>query len=411
MQKPKPRADVLLWILLACSNGASVPEQTELKKEVAQTAPLPSPTGPGIASLSSVQLPQSSGTQFAIDTLSKVVDLHARDPKNPWAIGHGLVALGSPLELSNGSDAVQWLFSQYAERTQVGNQWVLRFPKKDGNTRIEPHADLLLKALTDAGVPPSTPIEVKGHAHTVGDLYKGSLSETWFRTADGTHSFDTSNDIPWSLFGLASWSGPGQEWTSQNGHTSSADDWANHTMDLLIKETRFLDEAKKAKRDFQKQGQGIFQYTCGGAHLLQGVAHATLKGFGSTSNRALLKEQLHLLLYRFPIELGQIDAGEKQHPDFKLPLRVQRLKLTGHTLETLYRLSATDLVGEQDRKALEQVAAEVVKSVVLLQETGALVQLESIRAKNEQLYLDIVGDSAHALRGLRIATGQSSVYY
>ena len=173
----------------------------------------------------------------------------------------------------------------------------------------------------------------------------------------------------------------------------------------------FVNISKATNKPFQKRGQGIFKYTCGGAHLLQGVAHATLKGFGAAKNRVKLKEQLHLLLYRFPIELQQIDQGEAQHPDFKLPLRIQRLKLTGHTLETLYRVSASDLVGEQDRQALEQVAAEVIKSIVMLQEIGAFTQIDKIKNANEQLYLDIVGDSAHALRALKIATGQSPVYY
>ena len=69
------------------------------------------------------------------------------------------------------------------------------------------------------------------------------------------------------------------------------------------------------------------------------------------------------------------------------------------------------MIGEADRMALEQVAAEVVKSVVMLQEIGAFKQLNNIRAAQEQLYLDLVGDSAHTLRGLRIAMGEGAVYY
>ena len=217
------------------------------------------------------------------------------------------------------------------------------------------------------------------------------------------------SDIESAIY--ASWSAEKTEWTSQAGKQSSLDALTDHTMTILGKETAFIARAKEVNGGFQKRGQGIFQYTCGGAHLLQGVAHATLRGFGSSSNPSRLKEQLHLLLYRFPIELQQIDDGEKQHPDFKLQLRIQRLKLTGHTLETLYRISATDMIGEPDRKALEQVAAEVVKSVVLLQEIGAFSQINSIRAAQEQLYLDLVGDAAHTLRGLRIATGVGAVYY
>ena len=69
------------------------------------------------------------------------------------------------------------------------------------------------------------------------------------------------------------------------------------------------------------------------------------------------------------------------------------------------------MIGEADRMGLEQVAAEVVKSVVMLQEIGAFKQLDNIRTAQEQLYLDLVCDSAHTLRGLCIAMGEGAVYY
>jgi len=417
MRKLNQRAEVLLWILLACSSSEAPPptdgpaeQPATAVTKVAKATPI-AIRGPGVAKPTSVPLKKSSGAQFAIDTLTKVVVDHCRDPGNPWAIGHGLVAMGSPLELSNGADAVQWLFSQYAERYQSAGSWLVRFPTKRGDIRIEPHTDLLLKAMTDAGVDPAQSVEVQGSAHRVSDLYQSSLGETWIDIDTGKTSFGTPNDTPWSLFALASWADQPTVWTSQSGQESSLDALTDHTMDLLVHETNFIAQAKAKKTGFQKRGQGIFKYTCGGAHLLQGVAHSILRGFGSSASRAKLKDQLHLLLYRFPIELQQIDEGEKKHPAFKLQLRVQRLKLTGHTLETLYRISATEMIGEQDRGALEQVAAEVVKSVVLLQETGAFEQLNKIREAQEQLYLDIVGDSAHTLRALLIATGESPVYY
>jgi hypothetical protein len=40
-----------------------------------------------------------------------------------------------------------------------------------------------------------------------------------------------------------------------------------------------------------------------------------------------------------------------------------------------------------------------------------LGDLTAIRAKDEQEFLDIVGDSAHALKGLRLARGEASVKY
>jgi hypothetical protein len=402
---------MFLWMLWGCLGTEPVQKPASSVQSATTQAVIPLPVGPGTAHFTSAQMERSTGVAFAIDTLSQVVRDHGRDPANPWAIGHGLVAMGHPLKLTNDSDAVQWLFAHYAERFAIGEEWFIRFPSSKGAVRIEPHTDLILKALVDVGVNPKTAVQVQGQPHTVGDLYRGSLADTWFKADTGLSSYGSNNDIPWSLLGLSSWSSKGMNWTDLDGRRSMLDEVADHTMNVLHTETRFLAEAKANGRTFQKKGQGIFQYTCGGAHLLQGAAHATIRGFGKPENKVHLKEQLHLLMYRFPIELSQIDTGAKQHPKFKLQLRVQRLKLTGHTLETLYRLSATELVGEADRRALEQVTAEVVKSVVLLKELNAFSDAEKIRSQDEQLYLDIVGDSAHALRGLRIAVNESPVFY
>lgn len=404
---------MFLWLLFACgSESAPLPPTQE--PTIAgnnQQAVIPSPIGTASPKTTSIPLTKTSGIRFAINTLSAVVDVHAVDPLNPWAIGHGLLANGKELRLENGEDGVDWLFATYAERFKVNDEWVVRFPNKKGKIRIEPHADLLLKALTDSGVDPKRRVQVQGHDHQVGDLFRGSLSEAWFAPKTNSFSYSSSNDMPWSLQGLASWADKDLVWTSTNGQTSTMHSLADFGMATLVENTRFLAAAKKQNTDFQKRGQGIFKFTCGGAHLIQGVAHATARGFGNRSNREQIQEQLHLLMYRFPRELSQIDAAAKLHPTHKLKLRVQRLKLTGHTLETLHRVAAYRWIGPADKEATEQVAAEVVKSVVLLDELKAFDSLEQTKKNDEQLFLDIVGDAAHALRGLKIATGDSGVYY
>jgi hypothetical protein len=404
---------VFLWLLFACGAEPTTPPVPNKPTLAIETKPatLPIPVGTASPKTTPIPLAKTSGVRFATETLSGVIDTYARDPSNPWAIGHGLLANGGELRLSNDEDAIAWLFATYAERFQVSDDWLLRFPDKKGDTRIEPHTDLLLKALTDAGIDPERAVRVQGHDHQVGDLFRGSLSEAWFNPNTKTFSYTSPNDVPWSLQGLSSWAPANLEWTSKNGHNTTLDSLADFGLATLIESTQFLATAKKQNIDFQKRGQGIFKFTCGGAHLIQGVAHATARGFGDKANRTHVQEQLHLLMYRFPRELSQIDAAAKQHPAHELKLRVQRLKLTGHTLETLHRVAAYQWIGSADKTVLEQVAAEVVKSVVLLHDLKAFDALPQIKMKDEQLFLDIVGDSAHALRGLRIATGESGVYY
>ena len=53
----------------------------------------------------------------------------------------------------------------------------------------------------------------------------------------------------------------------------------------------------------------------------------------------------------------------------------------------------------------------LVDTAKRLKKTGALDNLETVREGNEQLYLDIVGDAAHAVRGVELALGRASIDY
>ena len=66
---------------------------------------------------------------------------------------------------------------------------------------------------------------------------------------------------------------------------------------------------------------------------------------------------------------------------------------------------------EAQQKVLKRALAELVATVAVLKGSHLLEQLDAIKAKNEQIYLDFVGDSAHAVRGLDLATGASQVRY
>src|SRR5262249_20877765 len=79
-------------------------------------------------------------------TLVQVVTDHDRDPTDPWAIVHGMLALGPDMKLDNGDDPVDWLFSHYAEVAKVGDQELIAFPATKDGALVEPHTDLILKA-------------------------------------------------------------------------------------------------------------------------------------------------------------------------------------------------------------------------------------------------------------------------
>ena len=134
--------------------------------------------------------------------------------QNPWAIAHGLVALGADLTLQNDQPGVEWLFETHAERVETQARWVLRFPESVGDTRVEPHPDLILKALARAGVDPDRMVKVKARA-TWSVTSSAALSpRPTSRSGRAKSSFKTPNDLAWTLMGLASWSEAGTEWTT-----------------------------------------------------------------------------------------------------------------------------------------------------------------------------------------------------
>jgi hypothetical protein len=402
---------VLLLAILACGIAPSADKEVATPTSTQRPISIPTPVETGIARTIAVPLETSRAWVRSQQTLDAVVRTHGADPDSPWAIGHSLVALGADLRLSNGEDAVQWLFSQYATRTPLGDTWVLSFPASKDDRPVEPHPGQLLKALTDAGVSPSTEVTVDGHPHTAGDLYRGVLAKSWFDSKTGRSSFKETNDIPWTLFGLANWSAPDMAWTDGEDHTTTLTELTNHASMSLSTATHFLAEAAQKKTQFTKRGQGIFQYTCGGAHLIQGVARAKLRGFGLNTSDGPFRHQLRLLQYRFPQELAQIDAGAKASPRHAIPLAVQRLKLTGHTLETLGQLAVSGHPDAPKPEELQPIVEEVLRSVALLESLSVFKSLHIMKTENEQMFLDVIGDSAHALRGLRISRGESPVYY
>jgi hypothetical protein len=345
--------------------------------------------------------------------LGVVVDTRATDPGDPWAIAHGMLARGAGLRLQNGQDAVDWLFAEYAEEFQVGERTLVRFPQSRGDIRIEPHTDLILKALTEGGVDPDREVMVQGKPHPVSDLYRGSLLTTWLVPEKNHSSFDSPNDVPWAMQALAAWSEPPLQWTAVDGTPGDLQDITLFGLAVLMKETRFLAEAKAAGASFERQGQGLFNYTCGGAHLLQGVSYAAARGFGNERTGAALQEQIGLHFYRMPRELEIYDDAMKRMPEHRVRLLVQRLKFVGHFLETTHRWVATGQLSPDKTQlaAMEGAARQLVLVVQALDEQKVYDSLDQLKAQDEQLYLDVVGDSSHALRGLELAMGRGVVRY
>lgn len=422
------------WLLvaaLACSGGEPPPEP-DLDEEVETTAKETFQGGGGIntASIAAltpvvpereattpVPLPKEERYSRTATFLRAQVQKRATDPNTPWTIGHGMIALGPDLVLSNGQPAVEHLFATYARRFEVDGHTFVRFPRKVGGTRVEPHAALMLKIFTESGVSPDRTVMVEGHEHTVADLYRGVLVGSAIDPVKGTSTFTSPNDMPWALQALATWAPEGNDlkWRASNGTQMSLVDLGVLNASVLMAESQPLFDTMQAGAALQKRGQGLFGFTCGGAHLLQGTAYAAGRGYTSELAKKGLQGQVALMFWRLSGELQvyddlmrRIDKEEHMHL-----LLVQRLKFTGHFLETMHKMAILGFYQPtpEQQRVLQGAADQVVLTVKALDEQGVYKRIDAIRATNEQLYFDLVGDSAHALRGLELAMGTATLRY
>ena len=378
------------------------PETIDALQPVARRTPGSTPT----------PIEETPEIRAALATLDRVVTERASDPGNPWGMAHALLARGGDFKLADGRGAVAALFEDWAEPLSVGPHTLLRFPKERGGARVEPHTALLLKAMTEAGVDPQLAVRVGGAAHPVADLYRASVETTWLDISKNDASFSSPDDLPWLLQGLAAWAPPGDlRWTAVNGKGAQLSLLVRFAVAVLSKETAFLAEAMKTGNGFERAGQGIFRYTCGGAHLLQGAAYAVAVASTDGRERAAIEQQIPLFFYRFPRELAITDEALDAHPEHQLRLLVQRLKFTGHALETAEKLEILGFYTPDAAQAaiLHRVVTELTATVAQLESIGAYASLDAIRAQDEQVYLDIVGDSSHAYRGLQLALGRQAL--
>lgn len=361
-------------------------------------------------------LPEVGELTQCRDVLESVVRKHALVPDNPWAVEHALIALGPSESLSNGEPAIDFLFAEYADEVATAGETLVEFPTSRSrpgkpDIRIEPHTDLILSGLAQLAVDPATKVTVDGKPHTVEDLYRHSLFRTW---VDGERlSAKSWDDTPWTLISLAAYAPPGAAWTAEGGHPMTMDGYTHAVVRKLHGETQFLRDAMAAGTVVKKQKQGIFAYTCGGAHLLQGAAFAVARGFGDPSDKASIQAEIPALYYRYGVEMKAVDDAIQKNPDFQIKLLSQRLKFLGHFLESTERLSAMGFYAPDDaqQKILQEATAQTCATAAVLQQKGVFDNLDRIREKDEQTYLDFVGDSAHALRGMDYVLGRRKVIY
>jgi hypothetical protein len=244
---------------------------------------------------------------------------------------------------------------------------------------------------------------------------RGVMLKFDFDPTTGPTSIKHPDDLPWTLQGLATWLRPeAATWRNLAGHTIDLNQVTDWAVDRLEQETARLREIRTTGGKLRKDAKHIMRFTCGGAHLFQGVSYAVGRGFGSPRCREVLREQTELLLWRREAELLAYREALRERPDLEVTMLVQQAKFLGHWNESVHKalILGLDQPDEAARAGLEKGLQQLVETVRLLQAAGAYQRMDRLRLSPGQdlnIYLDLVGDSCHALRGLRLATAQDTL--
>ncbi len=314
-----------------------------------------------------------------------------------------MLALGPDFLARDGRPALRVLADDFLETDSFGP----RFAKKRGDRPVEPHTDLILKTLLERGFGLNEQLKP---GVTVGDLLAASRARFAPLRSGEKLSFVTANDAPWSVQAWCQGAAADRSegWTSQAGPVT-IDEVAAAQLSKLEVETHFIRAALASGKSFEKRKQGVFGYTCGGAHLFSGAAACATLGWPKQGNSsARMGLQVEQYLARIPVETSLVDAALRQNPQLAVLLHNQDIKFLGHLIEGLSKLERDGLwvASPAQASVLDDAEARLIANVIALDRSGAysppaMAQF-SANPQVFQLYLDLVGDAAHALHGLRL---------
>ena len=361
----------------------------------------------------------------AMNLLRKVVVDHARDPLIPWAITHAILAFGLDVELTNGRNAIEFLFSEYGEVRRIGGDTLIGFPlrarrrivdpgtgrKRDIEILVEAHPELVLKALVERGARPDRKVRVAGATYTLGHLYRHCMYRSWAKGGLVSHVSWSNN--AWALRSLATWAPPDLKWTAADGREMSLDGFTHASMQNLSLRLASRRAAMTSGATVPANDPGLHDYSCGGAHYVDATGYALRRGFGTDEDRTRFREDLRVVFWGYPRRLEGLERLRRGKPELSSKVDQQRFKFIGHFVELTYKLGALGVFkpSAEERKLMIRAVRELIEDVRRLSRKGVFDSLPGLRKADRQMYLDYVGDSAHALYGLEIATGKVLVSY
>ncbi|MGH7268065.1 MAG: hypothetical protein ACREMB_24875 [Candidatus Rokuibacteriota bacterium] len=337
--------------------------------------------------------PRRSAAGGAPEASRALILAHATRPDDPWALVHGVRALGKGFAVAGDGPAVDYVLSRFLEERVVHGVRHLAFPLD-----LEAHANAFLKTLLEVGVAPEFSFAWRGRRRRLQEVIDGARA--LFRFSDSTDR----NTIAWSLIGLSLATPPERRsWTNAWGERVDLGRVAEAGLEAIEAASAPLQDARRRGVVPARQAP-IQNYTCGGTHLLYSLLVAAHQGHLAGESRPRLGTLMDLLVYRLSIDVQMIDRFYQPRlatvPGSGWYHLDQRVKFVGHAFECLGLAQRHGLYrpGGADAGRVAEARAGLVSDLGRL----AGLDLPSTR-RDRSLHQQLVGDICHAHRGLELA--------
>jgi hypothetical protein len=346
-------------------------------------------TGAAVAAAVSGPLGASAG-----DLGKAVIEKHAGLPRDPWAVCHGIRALGRDFKIRDGRRAVDFLLETHLASVPVNGKVALAFPEA-----VEVHPNMFLKTMLEAGVPLDYGFSHQGGRRTLRDVVDGARALLRPSQVAGT-----ANALPWSIIALVRVTSPlTPRWTNAWGEPVD--------LDLIVEGAlRLYERASAPLAQAMQSGRGeavkapVHDLTCGGMHMFYALLAAMQAGFVGPDRAERMRRQVDLVVWRLSADtelIGRFYAERAREPGARWYEVGAKTKLLGHAEECLAFGATRRVVSLTDAQQAERRAA-VATLRALIEEVEAKNLVEA-RKVNAELYRQLVGDLCHAHRGLVLA--------
>jgi hypothetical protein len=321
-----------------------------------------------------------------------IISAHATVP-DPWAVAHGLRAMGPAFAIKGGQRGVDFLLERYVTEVTVNGRTMLAVPRD-----IEIHPNSFLKTMLEAGVPTSYRFTHKRRQRTLAELVDGA------RLLFRPHEMAEPNQIPWSLIAFSrTTSSVRRRWTNAWGETVDLDASVDGALRSLENASAPIAAARRDGRPLVAKAP-VHSFTCGGTHMLYGLLSAVHHGFGGSGTRVRVQQQTALMIWRMggaDVDLiSRFYRGYVRSPRNQWEELDSKLKLIGHAEEYVAFATARGVMTlSADQQALRAAGKK------LLLELLADVRhrdLTTVRTLAPQTYQQFVGDTCHAQHGLTL---------